>query len=651
LTYQRNAAGDVLSLTDGKGQITRYSYDQYGRLAAETLTDGRQRTYDYRTDNLLESVTEPDGTVVEFTYDTTKQLVSVSRGSQTTTYEYDARGLLTKASNEVGVVTRTYDAAGRLVTENVNGETVAYTYNAENELMSVSALGQTRSYERDSRGLLTSMTAPEGPYNFGYDALARRTSMSMPNGENVAYGYNVSGQPTSISHAGPYQNNLQYSYNARGLISNYSGKDFSWNYGYGPDGQLTSADSALANERYQYDDAGNLIGDAQVYDEANRLLEDNTYQYQYDQQGNLTTKVNKVSGEKTTYQWDDWDQLVTIERFTTSNAPSPNLTKSFTYGPLDRRWSTTENGVKTDYVYDQSDRIAALDQSGNVNQRVTFGPAVDEPFAITGQSSTNYLHANHIGSVVGTSSSGVTLGEYRYSPFGKRLQAPEPALDNPFQYAGREYEGDGLYYNRARYYDSVSSRFISEDPLGTFPGNTNLYTYAQNNPIHGTDPSGRIVMFAIPALYFAVEVGLSLYDAYDTVSTLVDPCLSAGEKWLAGGLWVLGAIAPGGGYTAADDIARGVAKSVAPNAAQAKNLKRFQKKIPSNSKENVELRGLPNNGVAVQASSAGKVPGSRAVYEKQIDVNGKTIQATKTTYNPQGNIVHVKDKLNGGTYP
>lgn len=296
-----------------------------------------------------------------------------------------------------------------------------------------------------------------------------------------------------------------------------------------PNAQLISADSALANERYQYDDAGNLIGGAHVFDEANRLLEDNTYRYQYDQQGNLTTKVTKVSGEKTTYQWDDWDQLVTIERFKTSNAPSPNLTKSFTYGPLDRRWSTTENGVKTDYVYDQSDRIAALDQSGNVNQRVTFGPAVDEPFAITGQSSTNYLHANHIGSVVGASSSGGTLGEYRYSPFGTRLQAPEPALDNPFQYAGREYEGDGLYYNRARYYDSVSSRFISEDPLGTFPGNTNLYTYAQNNPIHGTDPSGRIVMFAIPALYFAVEVGLSIYDAYDTVSTLVDTCRSAGE--------------------------------------------------------------------------------------------------------------------------
>lgn len=91
-------------------------------------------------------------------------------------------------------------------------------------------------------------------------------------------------------------------------------------------------------------------------------------------------------------------------------------------------------------------------------------------------------------------------------------------------------------------------------------------------------------------------------------------------------------------------------KNVTPNAQQAENLKRFQKKIPSNSKNNVELRKLPNNGVAAQATSPGKVPGSKAVYEKQIDLNGNTVQSTKTTYDPQGNIVHVKDKLNGITF-
>ncbi|EMQ2879042.1 hypothetical protein V9N52_004414, partial [Vibrio navarrensis] len=90
---------------------------------------------------------------------------------------------------------------------------------------------------------------------------------------------------------------------------------------------------------------------------------------------------------------------------------------------------------------------------------------------------------------------------------------------------------------------------------------------------------------------------------------------------------------------------------VTPNAQQAANIKRFEKKIPSNSKDSVELHELPNGGVAVQATSPGKVPGSKAVYEKQIDVNGNTVQASKTTYDPQGNIVHVKDKFNGGTYP
>lgn len=55
--------------------------------------------------------------------------------------------------------------------------------------------------------------------------------------------------------------------------------------------------------------------------------------------------------------------------------------------------------------------------------------------------------------------------------------------------------------------------------------------------------------------------------------------------------------------------------------------------------------------MAAQATSPGRVPGSKAVYEKQIDTAGKTIQSTKTTYDPKGNIVHVKDKLKGGTFP
>ena len=41
----------------------------------------------------------------------------------------------------------------------------------------------------------------------------------------------------------------------------------------------------------------------------------------------------------------------------------------------------------------------------------------------------------------------------------------------------------------------------------------------------------------------------------------------------------------------------------------------------------------------------GKVPGSKAVYQKAVDANGVTTSFTKTTFDPQGNIVHIKNKL------
>lgn len=46
-----------------------------------------------------------------------------------------------------------------------------------------------------------------------------------------------------------------------------------------------------------------------------------------------------------------------------------------------------------------------------------------------------------------------------------------------------------------------------------------------------------------------------------------------------------------------------------------------------------------------QAEVPDRVLGSRAVYEKQVDAAGRTVQYTKTTYDPAGSIPHVKDKI------
>jgi uncharacterized protein RhaS with RHS repeats len=47
-----------------------------------------------------------------------------------------------------------------------------------------------------------------------------------------------------------------------------------------------------------------------------------------------------------------------------------------------------------------------------------------------------------------------------------------------------------LDYDNARYYDPVSGRFISQDPLGFGGRGTDLYSYAQNDPSGLFDPSG-----------------------------------------------------------------------------------------------------------------------------------------------------------------
>jgi RHS repeat-associated protein len=83
-----------------------------------------------------------------------------------------------------------------------------------------------------------------------------------------------------------------------------------------------------------------------------------------------------------------------------------------------------------------------------------------------------------------------TRTKYTYDSFGK-LTASTGSLVNPFQYTARESDSEtGLYYYRARYYDSSTGRFLSEDPIGLEGGN-NFYRYAQNSPLNWIDPSGN----------------------------------------------------------------------------------------------------------------------------------------------------------------
>jgi len=92
---------------------------------------------------------------------------------------------------------------------------------------------------------------------------------------------------------------------------------------------------------------------------------------------------------------------------------------------------------------------------------------------------------------------GVLQTQYTYQAFGATSVTGAPTT-NPFGWTGRELDGTGLQFLRARYYSPTLQRFISEDPIGFEGGDVNLYAYAYNNPIVFTDPSGTRLVLPLP---------------------------------------------------------------------------------------------------------------------------------------------------------
>jgi RHS repeat-associated protein len=92
------------------------------------------------------------------------------------------------------------------------------------------------------------------------------------------------------------------------------------------------------------------------------------------------------------------------------------------------------------------------------------------------------------------------------------------------KFTGRENDGTGLYYYRARYYSSTFQRFVSQDPIGFGGDDTDLYAYVANDPVDFTDPLGigkvgKVVGGAIGAVAGAVGEGAE--DA--AIGTVAEP--------------------------------------------------------------------------------------------------------------------------------
>jgi len=93
-----------------------------------------------------------------------------------------------------------------------------------------------------------------------------------------------------------------------------------------------------------------------------------------------------------------------------------------------------------------------------------------------------------------TTDSGAVTDSYATTPYGETI-VQTGSTPNPFTFQGAfgvmQEGATGLYYMRARYYDSASARFLSRDPLiQTDPRALSPYQFAFADPVEGRDPSG-----------------------------------------------------------------------------------------------------------------------------------------------------------------
>lgn len=513
--WTRNQLGWVESETR-PGQTPLYStYDRYGRMVTSIDRRGVTTTMAYDTlDRVVDQSAAGGGVSARFVtraYSPVAPGVSnaprwemASNFESTDTLHYDDKGrqwrtVTVRPTGTKIEIERTYTPLGAQDTTRyrVNGgawRTMRYLTNKAGDQLT----GMV-----DFGGGLTS---------FRYNGEGRLTRDSVFNGPVRGYSYTSNNEVAQISYKSSTLNataGLGFMYTGLGQVSRRSDAS-GMNarvFEYDPNGRIeqytdwqrnspTPANCTLEvdvgwvcpedtqwtitpRRTFTYDKVGNPTDSGAVVVADNRLAQYRGLGLSYDAEGNLAGRSGR------TFQWDAFGQMESVANGT--------AVASYGYDGFGRRIRRTRvDGDYEQYVYDGDDILLDLTDAGAVRREYTYYPGTDRAHSVLMGGSRLYYATDLQGTVLALSNAGGSVvSQYRYTPFGE----PELVVDgtsdgNRIRYAGREWDADaGMYYNRARWYDPVLQRFVSQDPIG-LEGGINMYAYAGNDPINASDPSG-----------------------------------------------------------------------------------------------------------------------------------------------------------------
>jgi len=562
LSYEYDAAGNILSQTDQEGKTTSFEYDALERLVKVIDAKGgiTQLKYDAR-DNII-AIHDPKGGITRYQYDKNDNVVKQVRPEgQTTEYEYDATGNQTARFDALGqkiayqydalsrltqvdyyttdnhqtpvkTVHLTYDVIGNLISYNDGTTSATYTYNPLGqkltETVNYGPFTLSHSYEYYANGLKKSFTGPDNvKITYSYDENNRLSAIDIPNAGRITYNTYHWNHPAKITLPGGSQIDLAYDPLMRLLSKTVKDPGqqslMDYEYEYSPANNITKKTTGQGEHAYEYDELYRLTqatnplledehytydllsnrlttnGVESNYDANNALLNYGNTKFEYDPNGNL---VKKTTGTQIThYEYNIDNRLIQV----TNN--QGNLIAKYDYDPFGRRIWKEIGGIKTYFVYADEGLIGEYDENSTEIKAYGYQPNstwTTNPLFQKTNGSYYWYQTDHLGTPHKLiDSQGNVVWEAVYEAFGKARIDLE-LVENHLRFAGQYFDGEtGLHYNWHRYYEPNIGRYLRFDPIGLGDG-LNAHIYVYNDPINYIDPTGEWVWVAGAAIAGAI---------------------------------------------------------------------------------------------------------------------------------------------------
>jgi RHS repeat-associated protein len=273
-------------------------------------------------------------------------------------------------------------------------------------------------------------------------------------------------------------------------------------------------------EEFTYDDNGNRLTGYQqgegtkagVYDAQDRLISYGDLVYTYTENGELETKLDTVTGDEWSYEYDVFGNLLSVA------LPDGRLVAYITDGRHRRVGKMIDGVMVRQWLFeDQLNPVAELDGDGNLLWQYVYASRAHSPdFVVNASGEVYRVISDQLGSprlIVNVADDTDVLLEAEYTAFGERSVIAGDGSALSVGFAGGEFDVDsGLTRFGARDYDARVGRWVSKDPIGWEGGQVNLYVYVNNDDVNSSDPSGTGPYEFFGCLLSGADSGVCVHD-------------------------------------------------------------------------------------------------------------------------------------------